>query len=458
MNLQNPSSLYSGGQGIFDSTPYRVAYQRNQQLKAAKDEALDKYYQNLPNTVNSQGVRDQEVPVINDAKDKLQQFWMANRDAIRKGNTPANYNYQKMVREVQGIVQESKNRTANNAKLAPYLLDPKYAYVRKNKNLMDIVAANDLPVGSEGSKSFNFSELLTPPPPFDPAKYINGIKVKPNPQTPTYQPIKGDKFNRLEITEKGFSDDDKIALHLQAQTEMDNNPSFEEEIKGRLKQNPALVADITEKFTKVYGHKIENDGDLATAYTLSLMDLTPIQKTVVNREALNADRQAFSREMAFLQDKLISRRKTSSGDEETVIGFPTVEIGNAYGEPGVKVAGMDEDDVVVYSDKIPVTIKRVINPTDVNKMILPVKEFELKQPDGTYRKAFIYSKKDGSLRGKGNKKIGMDDSRALYIDDLGSTKVKVGLGNKGVINTPKQTVTPAPKSNSFIYPTGKTKF
>ncbi len=65
MATVNPNNLYSGGQVVLDSTPYRIDYQRQQAKRAAADEALDKYFQNLPNTINDKGLRDQAATTQN---------------------------------------------------------------------------------------------------------------------------------------------------------------------------------------------------------------------------------------------------------------------------------------------------------------------------------------------------------------------------------------------------------
>ena len=68
MALINPNNLYSAGNVVLDSNPYmRVALQARER-KAAREEAVDKYYQNLPNTLNDKGLRDQEVPIVSGLK------------------------------------------------------------------------------------------------------------------------------------------------------------------------------------------------------------------------------------------------------------------------------------------------------------------------------------------------------------------------------------------------------
>lgn len=269
--------------------PYVNIAMQARARKQARDEAIDKYYQNLPNTINDKGVRDQEIEPLNNMKADLFNYGIKNRDALRKGDGAALQEMQKKFREIQTYAQESKNRTATAEKLSKLRGNPKYDYIFRDPKLIDKIAKHEAPVGVQDSEAINFDQLTFPPAPFDRAKYIGGIKIKPNPTSPTYQDIPNDPLNRLEITGKQFSKDDLTALHIAAQTELENNPSFEKEIKENIQTNPAKAALMADIFQKNFGHPIQTDEDLAAAYTLSLMDLTPTQKTVPNKTAI-ADR------------------------------------------------------------------------------------------------------------------------------------------------------------------------
>lgn len=293
MALINPPQLFTEGKVNLHS-PYFNNVLQYQAHRQAKDEALDKYYGNLPNTINEQNVRDVDIPILHQQKDAIQQYYMQNRDAIKKGNTPEAFNMGKMFRDVQGTVQESKNRTATATKLAQLRGNPKYDYVFRDPNIIDKIQSHDLPVNDQNSKAINFNELTLPPAPFDVHKHLQGISgVKPNEDTPVYQDIPGDKFNRLQITPKKFSPEDLNAIHIYSQTQLDQNPSFENQIKEHIQKDPALSAQMADIFQKNYGHPIQNEGDLATAYTLSLRDdISPTQKTVKNDQALIGARNA----------------------------------------------------------------------------------------------------------------------------------------------------------------------
>lgn len=295
MALINPRTLYTGGDVALDSTPYRVAYQRQQQIKQAREDALDKYYQNLPNTVNDKGVRDQEIPVINNAKDQLQQYWMQNKDAIKKGNTPQNYNYQKMIRDIQGVIQESKNRAATSAKIATLRGNPKYDYIFRDPKLVEQIQAHDEPIGADGSTGINFNQLTLPPAPFDQQKYLGNFTgqhaIKPTNEI-TYQPIDGDRFNRTQISTPKLSSDDLNKIHISASTELANNPSFEKYLKENVLNDEVKTAALSKLFQEKYGHPVQDESDVAAAYTLSQLPFNPQTKVVKNDEGAFAAKDA----------------------------------------------------------------------------------------------------------------------------------------------------------------------
>lgn len=341
-----PSNLYEGNAVVGNALPYVQYAEKREQLRQAKDDALDKYYGNLPSTINDKGLRDQEVEPLHQKQNQIQQYWMQNKEKIRKGNTPEAFNYSKMFRDAQGLVQESKNRSATSGKIAQLRANPKYDYIFKDPALIDKIQAHDAPVGADGSQAIDFNQITLPPPPFDASKHMAGIKnIKPNSEPPTYTDIPGDKFNRLETTNKKFAPDDLNAIHIYSQSQLDNNPSFERQIKDHIEKDPAMVAQLSDTFKKHYGHPITNEGDLATAYTLSLSDITPTQKTVRNLDAITSAKnkqQLLMNGLRFGQAKdLIALRhkyKDVSADEkvkdvDAFIDGEVVEAQNSSDDP-----------------------------------------------------------------------------------------------------------------------------
>ncbi len=307
-----PTNLYTGDAVVVDAMPY-VRYA--DQLKAkrqAREESLDKYYQNFPNTINEKGVRDVDIEPIHQAKDQLQAYWMQNREAIRKGNTPAAFNYGKMMREIMGKVQLSKNNTVTSTKLAdmkktnPYLFKGAERFEKQRKHGLSVFDPEYQPIDL-----LEFENIK----PLDQKKLIGGIShIKPSAQKISYEDIPGDKYNRTVITDYKFTEKDLNSVHNYAQTEFDNNPSFEREVRENIQSNPARAAEMSKLFQDNFGHQIRDEGDLAAAYVLSLMELKQDRKVAPifeNREAL--------------RNSNISSRSKSGGS-----GSGEVTINNVY--------------------------------------------------------------------------------------------------------------------------------
>ena len=64
MALINPSNLYSEGQVNLDSTPYLRMQQQQQAKKQAREDALYKYFSELPTKINSAGMRVQDIVML----------------------------------------------------------------------------------------------------------------------------------------------------------------------------------------------------------------------------------------------------------------------------------------------------------------------------------------------------------------------------------------------------------
>ena len=88
MALINPSNLYSGEAERFNSQPSVTLAANLMAKRQAREDALDKYYSGLPNTINDKGVRDIDIPVIHQKVGEMQQYYMQNKAQIQQGTTP----------------------------------------------------------------------------------------------------------------------------------------------------------------------------------------------------------------------------------------------------------------------------------------------------------------------------------------------------------------------------------
>lgn len=115
MALINPSNLYSGGQGILDSNRY-VNFIANQEAKKnAIEEASTQYFAKLPEKLNTAGLRQQDLNDpetgrgINKDIEEWENYWMRNKELIKKGGLPQQ-EYMAKYRQILGNIDKAKNR------------------------------------------------------------------------------------------------------------------------------------------------------------------------------------------------------------------------------------------------------------------------------------------------------------------------------------------------------------
>tara|TARA_R110000868_G_scaffold180622_4_gene421269 strand:+ start:435 stop:1898 length:1464 start_codon:yes stop_codon:yes gene_type:complete len=467
----NPSNLYSGGNVNLDSTPFVKFALAQEAKKAAKDEALDKYFAEKNGKLTSTGMRLQEVPALAALKQQITDYGIKNKKSIHdlKDGGKAWGEYNNMWNMAQSVIDNSKALNGvsdlagkiriNHPELADRFDENTVKGLADHEQAAYIVQGNKV-VDNPLHKTFDINSVQYNPKEWqneDWQKYDKGVetdfakKMKPS---VAYSPIKGNDYELLETTTKSFekptlkeiadkavSDynrDKGLAYSFNKQHQLTNTPfdKWEQSHVDDYNKANTIFKDAT-------GKDISNPSELHAAEVLRRMSISePSIKTVTNEAKKQADRVALK----LLDDKLIRNRKPDGTVDINTVGQPLDEINRAYGVTET-VKGVPRR--VVYVDKTPNTFMNTINPTDDNKNIQPVNPIEILQPNGTYRKGFIVNKNgnyEGFKEDDNGKKIpailGRDDARANYIDKFANTKVKVGFGNKGVITKPSSSTIP----------------
>lgn len=266
-----PTNLYSGEAERINLAPHIQFQTQLLQHKAAKDEALDEYYKKLPETINDKGVRDQEVPLINGAKNSIQDFYMKNREAIKNpkiDNGAAQFELQKKYREAGNLVRQSQNRAKTDLLLGKMRFEGDKGYIFQDPDFVNKLHAHTLPVGEQGSQELDLANVVVPPKPFDPSAFSKKFAdVKGEDDTPIIQPHPSDKYSNLVITPKKFGEAAKQTIYQRAATDYHNDPSFTKEI-DTVSTKPEIVKPLSDLFQKNFGHPLQTKEDLAAAYAL----------------------------------------------------------------------------------------------------------------------------------------------------------------------------------------------
>lgn len=454
MALNNPSSLFSGGNVRLDSTPYlRLALQERAR-KEARGYAIDQYYQKLPENINDKGVRNQEVPVIADLKNKMAETWINNRDALKRGDPNAQMKMQQLYRQAQQITRESQNASKIDMQLGTMALNKNNQDILNNDDFIQQHTFHNLPVNDPNYKPLDITQTMANRP-FDPQSYAKDLKanVKYSEGIPTITPHPQDKNLEVVTTSPILDDQTKQNIYAGAAYKLHNDVSFQRSLQKNF-ATPEQIAPLNEISKKVFGHEIKEPEDIAAAYTASLLPSSTTRQSVrasidaANKTRADAATLAFQRrkELAHLNDRLIKGRQKDGSVDLAQVGYPTQVLSEQYGEDTPlwdKATGKSIGNKrVVYIDKIPVSTLRTINPQDVNKGIYPVEGVPILQPDKkTYREGF-YVDEQGNFIGRDGAKIGAEDARNLFIKEVVPTKVKLQ------INSNKPASKEAPKNAS----------
>ncbi len=460
--LINPSNLYSGGNVRLDPTPYlRIALQQRAKRQAI-DDTLYKYYSELPSKINPAGLRAIDQDGLNKRVQGIGDFFQANSKEILKGGSKKQQ-LDAMFQDAKQYVSQSKDTGLFQVKTNKDFFEGKH---RPMENDIKIMSAIERPIDDplhyknpDIKMPYGYNDFSLSAPDYTPEfelKHNKTITANVLPEKlPNDKGVKNPVTGKItynygytpkgveQIVQKGL---EQLASNITLQRHYDNLLAKPDLVEAASK---ALQEDYDKKFSDGKKVIVDTPEEMYAGLKMAEYKNARIPHELNDYEQRLHDKEeaatlAYNRrgQLTKLNDRLIRSRKTANGQDEIEVGFPTEEIANVYGETvDTKEFGKQK---VVYTDKVPEGIMRTINPTDMNKMVYPVEPAEIKQPDGTYRKGFYYNE-DGSLEGKGKKRIGRDDARDLYIKERVPTKFKLSAGSAGKITTPSGT-TPTKKA------------
>lgn len=338
MGLINQSGMYQGTPAL-NPLPYVQMAMQARARKAAKDEAIDRYYQKLPDTINEKGIRDAEIPIINDAKNKLFEYGMQNREALRNpkvDNGAARYNLDKMMREVSGVARMSQNAGKTDLENGKFRLQKGNQWINDDDEFMQAMELHNLPVTDPNHKTINIGDFLQNKP-FDEAALVREIKgmFPASDGTPIIRSHPTDK--NLEIVESNpqFNDAAKQGIFALAADKLHGNKAFRKKIEDDVSKNPELLTPLNEISKKVFGHYIREDfadEDIAAAYLYSKLPTTTVkQKVIPDKE------EAYNKKLAFNQitDKQHKENIRLNQQGQRPQGAATT--GNSFDETEVKI-------------------------------------------------------------------------------------------------------------------------
>lgn len=188
MAVQLPQGLYSHYTNVFDTTPLMQAnLQRKQQLEAkkqAKEEALNQYFNELPNKLNTAGVRQQDLydPKYGGITKEIEDWstqWKLNADAIKRGGV-AQQEHMARYNNILRKIDQSKQRAKFELELGKAKFEGKYDPDDDDLNVLQTVSKSIYDPTSykqDGVSEYGFQDLSPAIPKFDAKKQVEFFKA-----------------------------------------------------------------------------------------------------------------------------------------------------------------------------------------------------------------------------------------------------------------------------------------
>lgn len=274
------SGLYSEGAVVLDSQPYVNLYNQFAAKKQAKDDALDKYFQEFGKNITPAGMRNQDIPFLTAKTNEWRDFYSKNKSAIMNPRLDGGKAYSEYMSRYQDqlqTIQQSKNAADVTKQLGQVRADPKKAELITEESLQNM-ALHDKALNDPEHKPFDLNALTYRPEPFD-AKMREGVykslttgltpsKIAGTPQQlPNFQ-------LRIPYTQQ-FSPEDIKAIGNRAMAFADSDRSIKyyanQELLPSVLKNPQKYNELNDVYRRYYGKNAETGQELFAAQ--SILDL-----------------------------------------------------------------------------------------------------------------------------------------------------------------------------------------
>lgn len=308
MALRNPSGLYTGGVVDLNPNVYMNIALQAQAKRQAKEEAIDRYYRDLPSKINDKGVRDQDRPYIEELRNDIYNYGISNRQALAKGSGAAQLEMEKKFRKAAEVIAQSQALSKKSLERGKMYLSKDNRWVLDDDAFM---AAEDLesrPINDPEHREMDMALLLQNRP-FNQQSYQSKVKGlfpyseeisqrKANPNNP---------IEEIVTTVPKLSNDTKRNLYAYAADQFHSDKSFRKHIQENI--TPDLLSDLNEISQNVFGHPINSDEDIAAAYTITQIPNKPYKEKFQNDVKAKMDyAQAQKKEMESVRNRNIINR------------------------------------------------------------------------------------------------------------------------------------------------------
>lgn len=445
MALYNPSGLYQGAAPL-NPLPYVKIALEQRQRRQAREDAIDKYYRELPNTINDKGVRDQEIPLINEYRNKIFEYGLKNKEALRNpklDNGAAQFNLNKLMQEAQGVARQSQELGRRSLERGKMYLSKEGRWAVDDEDFMTAEELESLPINDPRHKQMDMPTLLSNRP-FDErefgkeiqgkVKYGTKTQTTNDPDNPLYDIVS--QVPTLDETAKG-------KIYAFGAEKLHGNRRFEDFIK---KKTPEQLQVLGQIYKDTYGKEPTDDEDIAAAYVISQLPITSTkQKRQIDTEAVMAKKREEGmadwkekNKITFGQSMAKIRANKQAGQPQEDVGYVSDEVVAEYGVP------LQSGKTFVDITNVDPERLDIITNRDLSKKKLGVKpvEINMKQPDGSLKriKGYYVDPSTGDWEGAGGQKISREAAKDRYVQSKAGTKFKAQSGTKGSENTKQKAI------------------
>ena len=339
------SNPFAVGAVVLDSAPYTEYFLKQEAEKKAKEEAYDKYFQDLEGSLSPTGMDTKlDLPVLDDMKKQWRDFTIQNREAIRKRNDggKAYMKSMEMFNDMKSLIEKSKQKVSQLKDFNDFRLKNPDAIIgdefieEVDKLRQPVKVKMPIAVGGKvyempnmfvdnpayGNVDFNKFQPVTPLKPEELRAMRKGYAtMKPSSNIERVTTSKRDPLMDIVTTEKAYSPDQLKSIGLTAALDYDAN----RRIRATAQQfdpSPDELAVLSEAFRYVYGPdaKITNKRELYAAQAIADNIAPQVEeKEVKNESRAQAAQEAKERRMAQyrqgLSDRSAAYRKALEGGE-----------------------------------------------------------------------------------------------------------------------------------------------
>lgn len=424
------SNPYAVGAVVFDSTPYTNYFLRQEAETKAREEALNKYFQDMDATISPTGMDvESDFPALEAMRENWRKYGLENKELInsKRDGGKAYVQFMRMFGDMKGYIEQSKQKVGQIQEYNKFrmnnpdsIIDEEFiANVDRTrqpiKKVVSMMLGNQVGrvvVDNQDWKPIDFTEFEAVKP-LSPNELIATRKsysanIKPSLNIESTRKSERDPLSDIITTVSAFDPEQLKTIGSVAGGDYDANKRLRVTVRGA-KPSPEEMQMLTAGFQSVYGPeaKIDTPKDLYVAQ--AILDHVGQQST--EKEVVNNTRKQQQEEAQ--QMRLASYK--SSLDRQEAAYKESLKQGTENTWLEKQIQNLENDPLEVLSTKKPsgesFNVKVIKVHTPVKKMfsvdgIEP--DIIVQLPNGDFQGRF-YKREDNKIKLQNGRKVISED-------------------------------------------------